>query len=54
MSLAGIRRTVATEAELEYHLEPPIMFVTASVQRGDVARFAEHGAAGYLAKPFTP
>jgi CheY-like chemotaxis protein len=32
----------------------PIMFVTASVQRGDVARFAEHGAAGYIAKPFSP
>lgn len=32
----------------------PIIFVTASVQRGDVARFAEHGAAGYLAKPFSP
>jgi CheY-like chemotaxis protein len=30
------------------------MFVTASVQRGDVARFSEHGAAGYLAKPFSP
>ena len=26
----------------------PIMFVTASVQRGDVARFSEHGAAGLL------
>jgi CheY-like chemotaxis protein len=32
----------------------PIMFVTASVQRGDVARFGEHGAAGYIAKPFSP
>jgi CheY-like chemotaxis protein len=32
----------------------PIMFVTASVQRGDVARFHEHGAAGYIAKPFSP
>jgi CheY-like chemotaxis protein len=32
----------------------PIMFVTASVQRGDVAKFGEHGAAGYLAKPFSP
>jgi CheY-like chemotaxis protein len=32
----------------------PIIFVTASVQRGDVARFGEHGAAGYLAKPFSP
>ena len=32
----------------------PILFVTASVQRGDVARFSEHGAAGYLAKPFSP
>lgn len=32
----------------------PIMFVTASVQRGDVAKFSEHGAAGYLAKPFSP
>jgi CheY-like chemotaxis protein len=32
----------------------PIMFVTASVQRGDVARFSEHGAAGYIAKPFSP
>jgi CheY-like chemotaxis protein len=30
------------------------MFVTASVQRGDVAKFWEHGAAGYLAKPFSP
>ena len=32
----------------------PIMFLTASVQRGDVARFGEHGAAGYIAKPFSP
>jgi CheY-like chemotaxis protein len=32
----------------------PIMFVTASVQRGDVARFSEHGAAGYIGKPFSP
>lgn len=32
----------------------PIVFVTASVQRGDVAQFAAHGAAGYLAKPFSP
>jgi CheY-like chemotaxis protein len=32
----------------------PIMFVTASVQRGDVARCGEHGAAGYIAKPFSP
>lgn len=32
----------------------PIMFITASVQRGDVAEFASHGAAGYLAKPFSP
>jgi CheY-like chemotaxis protein len=32
----------------------PIVFVTASVQRGDVARFSEHGAAGYIAKPFSP
>ena len=32
----------------------PIMFITASVQRGEVAQFASHGAAGYLAKPFSP
>lgn len=32
----------------------PIVVVTASVQRGDVAQFGEHGAAGYLAKPFSP
>lgn len=32
----------------------PIMFLTASVQRGDVERFHEHGAAGYIAKPFSP
>ena len=32
----------------------PVVFVTASVQREQVARFAEHGAAGYLAKPFSP
>jgi two-component system, OmpR family, response regulator len=32
----------------------PIMFVTASVQRGDLAKFTEHGGAGYLAKPFSP
>lgn len=32
----------------------PIVFVTASVQRGDVAQFSAHGAAGYLAKPFSP
>ena len=32
----------------------PIVFVTASVQRGDVAQFGAHGAAGYLAKPFSP
>jgi CheY-like chemotaxis protein len=32
----------------------PILFMTASVQRGDVTQFAAHGAAGYLAKPFSP
>jgi two-component system cell cycle response regulator DivK len=32
----------------------PIMFITASVQRGEVAAFKSHGAAGYLAKPFSP
>ena len=32
----------------------PIMFITASVQRGEVAQFASHGAAGYLPKPFSP
>jgi CheY-like chemotaxis protein len=32
----------------------PIMFITASVQRGDVAQFTARGAAGYLAKPFSP
>jgi CheY-like chemotaxis protein len=32
----------------------PIVFVTASVQRGEVAQFGAHGAAGYLAKPFSP
>jgi CheY-like chemotaxis protein len=32
----------------------PILFLTASVQRGDVEQFAAHGAAGYLAKPFSP
>jgi CheY-like chemotaxis protein len=32
----------------------PIMFVTASVQRGDIEQFILHGAAGYLAKPFSP
>ena len=32
----------------------PIMFITASVQRGEVEEFAAHGAAGYLAKPFSP
>lgn len=32
----------------------PILFVTASVQRGEVARFGDHGAAGYIGKPFSP
>jgi CheY-like chemotaxis protein len=32
----------------------PILFLTASVQRGDVEQFAAHAAAGYLAKPFSP
>ena len=32
----------------------PIMFITASVQRGEVAQFASRGAAGYLPKPFSP
>lgn len=32
----------------------PILFITASVQRDDVKQFAAHGAAGYLAKPFSP
>lgn len=31
-----------------------ILFITASVQRGDVAKFAAHGAADYVAKPFSP
>lgn len=32
----------------------PILFITASVQKVDVAQFVAHGAAGYLAKPFSP
>jgi CheY-like chemotaxis protein len=32
----------------------PIVFITASVQRGDVEQFAAHGGAGHLAKPFSP
>jgi CheY-like chemotaxis protein len=32
----------------------PILFITASVQRGEIAQFGAHGAAGYLAKPFSP
>jgi CheY-like chemotaxis protein len=32
----------------------PIVFITASVQRGDVAKFSLHGGAGYVAKPFSP
>ena len=32
----------------------PILFMTASVQRGEIAQFSAHGAAGYLAKPFSP
>jgi CheY-like chemotaxis protein len=32
----------------------PILFITASVQRGEIAQFDVHGAAGYLAKPFSP
>jgi CheY-like chemotaxis protein len=32
----------------------PILFITASVQRGEVAQFGARGAAGYLAKPFSP
>ena len=32
----------------------PIMFLTASVQRGEIANFAAHGAADYVAKPFSP
>jgi len=32
----------------------PIVFLTASVQRGDVAQFEAHGGAGHLAKPFSP
>jgi CheY-like chemotaxis protein len=32
----------------------PILFMTASVQRGEIALFSEHGAADYLAKPFSP
>lgn len=31
----------------------PILFVTASVQRDDITLFEKHGAAGYVAKPFT-
>lgn len=32
----------------------PILFITASVQRGEVAEFAAHGATDYVAKPFSP
>jgi len=32
----------------------PILFITASVQRGEVAEFHARGAADYLEKPFSP
>jgi CheY-like chemotaxis protein len=30
-----------------------IVFITASVQKEQVRRYMEHGASGYLAKPFS-
>jgi len=30
-----------------------IVFITASVQKEQVVRYTEHGASGYLAKPFS-
>jgi two-component system OmpR family response regulator len=30
-----------------------IMFITASVQKEEIARYMAHGASGYLAKPFS-
>jgi two-component system, sensor histidine kinase and response regulator len=51
--MGGFALADAVHARPELH-HIPIMFVTASAQRGDVARFGEHGAAGYLAKPFSP
>lgn len=51
--MSGFALADAVHARPSLHAIP-IMFVTASVQRGDVAKFWEHGAAGYLAKPFSP
>ncbi|MDQ2912741.1 MAG: response regulator [Chloroflexota bacterium] len=51
--MGGFALADAVKAQPSLH-HIPIVFVTASVQRGDVARFGEHGAAGYLAKPFSP
>jgi CheY-like chemotaxis protein len=49
----GFALADAIRARPSFH-HIPIMFMTASVQRGEVAEFAAHGAAGYLAKPFSP
>jgi CheY-like chemotaxis protein len=34
--------------------ELQIVFVTASVQREQIARYTERGAVGFIAKPFSP
>jgi CheY-like chemotaxis protein len=51
--MTGFALADAIRARPSFH-HIPIMFMTASVQRGEVAEFAAHGAAGYLAKPFSP
>ena len=46
-SMADAMRATPTLAHI------PIVFMTASVQRDQVAECFRHGAAGHLAKPFT-
>lgn len=51
MSGFALADAVRADAELRHM---PILFMTASVQRGDVEQFALHGGNGYIAKPFSP
>jgi two-component system, OmpR family, response regulator len=46
--------TLAALRELEVMREVPIVFMTAKVQKHEVARYLELGARGVISKPFDP
>jgi len=48
----GVQLADAIRADPEL-ATTPIVFITASVQKEQIARYMAHGASGYLAKPFS-